>query len=163
LVHATWLAQEKSTKSDDAATPEYLWEEHLLTDGYSSWQAVKLVPLRSACNLMRLVKLRWWKQKVLTSLLTWLDRKNEVVQTQLNAIECDASQQRQHRIYKLCLNSLRRLYSFKWTTDGRKTYHAWWYHWYHRWHSNLEPGYDAVARTGCLSWWNLDDGSRPLN
>jgi hypothetical protein len=32
------LRERKATKSDDAVVPEYLWEDHLLSDGPTPWE-----------------------------------------------------------------------------------------------------------------------------
>jgi hypothetical protein len=45
--------EQKATKADDAPIPEYLWEEHLLSDGPTPWVVTDFVKLRKAMDLLR--------------------------------------------------------------------------------------------------------------
>jgi hypothetical protein len=58
--------QRKATKSDDAEMPTYLWEDYLMKDGPTPWNAVttNMPTLRRGMNLMRRRMLAWWKQRV---------------------------------------------------------------------------------------------------
>jgi hypothetical protein len=63
--------RKEATKADDAEVPEYLWEEHLLDDGSTSWFVSEEdgPKLRRAMNLLQARMLRWWKKKITTSFL----------------------------------------------------------------------------------------------
>jgi hypothetical protein len=59
------LRERKVTKSDDAAVPEYLWEEHLLSDGPTPWNISEAdrPKLRRGMMLLRERMLRWVVEK----------------------------------------------------------------------------------------------------
>jgi hypothetical protein len=108
--------------------------------------------------------LRWWKRKVMVSLLNWLDRKNKDTHKFLH--------DRNHKLRKVGLTAEEaqskrlvqfRAGSYRWTLLGLTSYNAWWTFRYARWAADLEPGRDAVARAGRLLWWQWDDGSRPFH
>jgi hypothetical protein len=68
LAHIEREARErKSTKFDDAEIPAYLWEEHLLQDGPTPWDATTtdIPKLKLGMAMLRRRMLRWWKQRVL--------------------------------------------------------------------------------------------------
>ncbi len=54
----------KAVKSDDAAVPEYLWEDHLL-EGLKEreWDDIKLAKVRRVATWLRSKMLQWWKRK----------------------------------------------------------------------------------------------------
>jgi hypothetical protein len=66
--------QRKATKSDDAEIPTYLWEDHLMQDDPTPWNALTtdMPTLRRGMNLMRRRMLAWWKQRVTRSFLEWI-------------------------------------------------------------------------------------------
>ena len=52
-------------KSDDAAVPEYLWEDHLLeVFKEREWDDTKLEKGRRLATWLRSTMLGWWKREV---------------------------------------------------------------------------------------------------
>jgi hypothetical protein len=134
------LWERKATKSDDAAVPEYLWEEHLLRDGPTPWTISEAdrPKLRSAMNLLRGRMLRWWKKGITTSFLVWTHDRYKG----LRAMSSSA------------LSWVQRQYAtFSWTDSGKDEYRAWWKHRHFLAGRDLEPGGDAIARPARSSWW----------
>jgi hypothetical protein len=64
------MRERKATKSDDAAVPMSLWEEHLVEDGTREWTAEEKKGLPRACDFFRKRMLYWWKGRVLSTFHT---------------------------------------------------------------------------------------------
>jgi hypothetical protein len=65
--------ERKAVKSDDAAVPEYLWEDQLL-DGMEAreWNSTQLKKVRRVSTWLRSKMLRWWKRHVTTLYMSWI-------------------------------------------------------------------------------------------
>jgi hypothetical protein len=63
--------ERKATKSDDAEVPEYLWEDHFLSDGPTPWVVTDRTKLREAMWLLRRRMLLWWQRNVTITFFRW--------------------------------------------------------------------------------------------
>ena len=134
----------KATKSDDAAVPEYLWDDRLL----EKLGVEKTVSRVAALNVFRVLFVRWWKRRVTTSFLKWwlprrLDGQNGVVAVRL--VVFDAS-------------SL----SYRWTAKGRKQYKAMRNSRRALDRELAEDAWDAIRRSADSTWWEWSEGSFPF-
>jgi hypothetical protein len=73
--------ERKATKADDAEVPEYLWHEHVFEDCGRSWMDSQKKVLPRAAKVLQKGMLKHWKQRVLTSYLTWLNKKHNTLAT----------------------------------------------------------------------------------
>jgi hypothetical protein len=145
----------KAVKSDDAAVPEYLWEEHLL-EGLKEreWDEIKLVKVRRVATWLRSKMLRWWKRKATTSYIHWQKDKYTLpdVEDKVEWISrnegCEFEWSNE---------------SFSWTQEGKGKYRAWWKSRFLITHADAEPARDALWRAAETSWWGWDAGSRPFH
>jgi hypothetical protein len=142
-------------KSDDAAVPEYLWEEHLL-EGLKEreWDEIKLVKVRRVATWLRSKMLRWWKRKATTSYIHWQKDKYTLpdVEDKVEWISRNESCEFEWS------NE-----SFSWTKEGKGKYCAWWKNRFLITHADAEPARDALWRAAETSWWGWDAGSRPFH
>jgi hypothetical protein len=140
-----------------------MWEEHLMKDGPSPWDVgcTDMTRLRRAMTLMRARMVRWWRKKVSTSFLTWVNLRY----TEIEDIDVWSTNQSQKsktpsfsRGKTKCQGK-----EYVWSQESRQTYRAWW----RRRHSfvgqEIEAGADPVTRAANASWWTWDDGSCPLH
>jgi hypothetical protein len=145
----------KAVKSDDAAVPEYLWEDNLL-EGIKdqAWDDTKLVKVRRVATWLRSKMLRWWKRQVTTSYIAWAKVKYSLadVEEKVEWIERDAS----------CKFSWSKA-SYSWFKEGKGDYRAWWKRRFLVTHQDKEPARDAIWRAAETSWWGWDLGSRPFH
>jgi hypothetical protein len=71
--------EQKACKADDAAVPEYLWEEHLLNGlKEQQWDNTKLQKVRRLSKWLRSKMLCWWKRNVTFSYIKWAAEKYEL-------------------------------------------------------------------------------------
>jgi hypothetical protein len=86
--------ERNATKADNAAVPEYLWEEHLL-EGVSEqeWDATKLVKIRKLSSWLRSNMLNRWKRNVTASYINWVKEKYELddVKTKIDWVSRNGS------------------------------------------------------------------------
>jgi hypothetical protein len=147
---------QKATKADDAAVPEHIWEKHLLNDGPTPWVIKDVNKLRKAMNLLRQRMLRWWKRKVTTLFFDWShQRYPELVSLGAkygNEVRFGGTK------YQWAQND-----PYQTALGGRATYREWWTSRSLHAGEDIHPAADAIERTSNSSWWNWDDGSRPLH
>jgi hypothetical protein len=122
------LRERKATKSDDAVVPEYLWEEHLLSDGPTSWEVSEedRPRLRRAMDLLRQWMLKWWKKRVTTSFLEWTHNQYKG----LRDIGSDAPGAANLELgnYSWIKAGKRDIYheKYTWLDTGKDNYGVWW-------------------------------------
>jgi hypothetical protein len=156
------LRERKAVKSDDAAIPEYLWEEHLTADDVRVWTPSDRVGLPRAMDLLRARMLRWWKKRVTTSYLVWLKEEHprlrrkgaSVIEGGVDAFE-DAG-----GTAKCWWRD--RKDGYRWKSGGRQEYQKWWRDRFTESPRDWWSGRDAITRAARTSWWSWDDGSTPL-
>ncbi len=52
---------------------------------------------------------------------------------------------------------------YRWTDHGRARYFDWWVHRVTRHAKELKSGRDVIRRTCNSTWWDWEDGSRPIH
>jgi hypothetical protein len=150
--------ERKAVKADDAAVPEYLWEEHLREgSGMSEWDKKAVHDLRTVSSWLRERMLCWWKRKVVSSYVKWMKEKYVIEEWMVDRTVkvnlagggdewCGYGQDR-----------------YEWESGGRDFYRKWWKDRLVATIEDLIPASDAIARAAESSWWNWDDGSRPFH
>jgi hypothetical protein len=147
--------ERKAVKADDAAVPEYLWEEHLMTGSeVNDWNSKSIDNLRRVSSWLREHMLRWWKRRVVSSYVSWMKSKYEIEDG--TADPPIVSYQSGNISYKHGL--------YSWTKDGRAQYKTWWTDRLVKTYVDVvPPASDAIARAANTSWWNWDNGSTPFH
>jgi hypothetical protein len=140
--------EQKVCKADDAAVPEYLWEEHLLNGlEEQQWDESRLKKIRVLSNWLRSKMLRWWKRNVTVSYVKWAAEKYELKDTTFPIDWVGWS--------GAC---------YSWTgAEGRGHYRSWWKRRLLITHQDFVPACDAIQRAAKTSWWGWDAGSRPFH
>jgi hypothetical protein len=63
--------EQKAAKADDAEVPKYLWLEHLIDDGPTTWPDVRRALLPVAMDTCRKYLLRKWKIRLAAEFHRW--------------------------------------------------------------------------------------------
>ena len=125
----------KATKSDDAAVPEYLWDDRLLAGlGMEKTEVVL-----QALTALRTLFVRWWKRKVTTSLFRWWLAIREEFNGRVEA----------HRL--VAFDGAKGCY--KWRVKGKKQYKVERNARRARDRGIASDAVDAVRRSANSSWW----------
>jgi hypothetical protein len=141
-------SKRKACKADDAAVPEYLWEEHLLNGlEKRDWDDANLQKLRRLSQWLRSKMLQWWKRNVTISYIKWAAAKYELMDTTTP-------------IKWVTWNGN----GYEWTgTEGRGNYRSWWKQCLLITHQDFVPASDAIQRGAKTLWWGWDAGSCPFH
>jgi hypothetical protein len=147
----------KAVKSDDAAVPEYLWEEHLL-EGLEDqeWDDTKLVKIRRVSEWLRSKMFRWWTRNVTRSYVYWAEAKYDLKDVK-------------SKVHWVRWNGV----GYEWTNlegkdrwaqaEGRRSYQSWWKRRLLITHQDSIPAGDAIRRAAKSSWWAWEAGSWPFH
>jgi hypothetical protein len=121
--------------------------------------------------------LSFWKVLVRRSLTNWIATRHPNIKTpSVQVLVCKMPKQGRGHIrwrrydWAQESNKLRSLkftgevtWRFTWAKEGLKIYKAWWQARMKAANWDLVPGINAVARGANSSWFEWDDGSRPLH
>jgi hypothetical protein len=135
------LRERKATKSDDAAVPLSLWEEHLINDGARAWTKGERRKLGPACDALRKRFLLCWKKKVLAGFRTWLNEKYAdtfkiINKTWGSGVKFDNGR-----------------YVWREGQAGRDDYLSWWSARMLACPEDLMAWMDAIGRAFRATWW----------
>jgi hypothetical protein len=151
--------ERKAVKSDDAAVPKYLWEEHLTSGSrVKEWNDQVMHDLINVLRWLRKRMLAWWKQKVESSYVTWMKAKYSFIEEDAKDATVQANLvgkgKEWFRYGRDC---------YAWADDGRDAYRKWWKERLVRTIEDIVPASDVIARSAKSSWWGWDDGSRSFH
>jgi hypothetical protein len=150
--------ERKAVKSDDAAVPEYLWEDHLKTGSkVDVWDEKAMHDLRIVSSWLRDRMLCWWKRKVTSSYVTWMKAKYTIVDESSDStvqVSLEGNGKEWFPYGRDC---------YRWSEAGQNLYRKWWKERLVSTIEDIVPASDAIARAAKCSWWGWDDGSRPFH
>jgi hypothetical protein len=147
--------ERKAVKLDDAAIPEYLWEEHLLEGiPHQPWSDEEdMKKVRLLTGWLRRKMLAWWKRNVTISYVAWAKTKyclvtkpaeRDAVKWKDGWFEIDESGRKVWRKRRL-----------EWSDDdGLHGYQKWWENRFLITHQGYEPAANAIQRAADSSWWS---------
>eukprot|EP00980_Cylindrotheca_fusiformis_P024767 scaffold12423_cov140-Cylindrotheca_fusiformis.AAC.1 len=151
-------ANVKATKGDDASVQVELWDQRLC-DGLET-----PIPLtdevRSAADVLR----RWFlsshvRRVTRSSFFGWLHERPSFRPC---GIGLDQVVQLSGVLTKE-LSSLTAPTVYEWSEFGKAYYIDWWEARFKAHRKDLAAGRDVILRLSRASWWNWDDGSRPVH
>jgi hypothetical protein len=107
------IQEQKAVKSDDAAVPVHLWEDHLFDKpGWAKKWENDLHSFRKACSILKSMMIRWWKRTVTRSLSVWIDNRYPHIRGQFDDSKS---------VVKIETQMLERV-NYSWSEGGRAMY-----------------------------------------
>jgi hypothetical protein len=136
---------------DDAAVPEYLWEEHLKGGSQvKEWDAIALHNLHAVSSWLQGHMLCFWKRKVESSYVVWMKDKYGIKDPATDASVMEHSSENGQKHYV-------------WSPNGRDSYKRWWKDRLITTIEDIVPASDAIACVASSFWLGWDEGSRPFH
>jgi hypothetical protein len=133
--------EQKAEKADDAEVPKYLWMEHLIDDGPTTWSETRRAMLPVVMDTCQKYLLRKWKIRLVAEFHRWFESVYHFRTTKEETIVWKDG-------------------SYQWSNGGRMKYKL------HCMRVAVDAGQDweaekdAVIRAQRANWWEWDNGSR---